>query len=276
MATFAIGDLQGCADEFAQLTAQIGFDKRPDDRLWLVGDLVSRGPDSLACLRKVYALRERLNCVLGNHDLHLLAQAAGVSPKRRGDLDAIVAANDAEDLLTWLRHRPLLHFDAQRNLAMVHAGLPPEWTIDDALTEADAVQQVLRGPKYRSLLAGMYGDGPRQWSPKLRGLERQRFAINCFTRLRYCDRDGSLLLDHKMPPGEAPPGATPWFSAAGRASRGTGVVFGHWSTLGQVQWPDHNVRGLDTGCVWGGALTALDIDSGDLHSLACRSHRQPG
>lgn len=275
MATFAIGDLQGCAKEFDSLLDRIAFDADPNNHLWLVGDLVSRGPDSLACLRRVYALRDRLTCVLGNHDLHLLAQAAGVSPKQRSDLQPILDARDAEDLLLWLRHRPLLHVDQPRNLALVHAGLPPEWTIDDALAEADAVHRVLRGPKYRTLLAGMYGDGPARWSPQLRGLERQRFAINCFTRLRYCDRDGQLLLDQKMAPTDAPAGSTPWFAAPRRASRGMRVLFGHWSTLGQVAWPAHNVHGLDTGCVWGGALTALNIDSGSLHSLPCPPHRKP-
>ena len=275
MTTFAIGDLQGCGEDFARLLRQIGFDKNSGDHLWLVGDLVSRGPDSLGCLRQVHALRDQLTCVLGNHDLHLLAQAVGVSPKSRHDLQDIINAPDADELLQWLRHRPLLHFDSARELAMVHAGLPSAWTIDDALAEADAVQRVLRGPKYRALLAGMYGDGPANWSPGLRGMERHRFAINCLTRLRYCGRDGALMLDQKMTPADAPPGCTPWFAMPGRASRGTAIVFGHWSTLGQPAWPEHNVHGLDTGCVWGGSLTALNIDTGALHSLPCAAHRRP-
>ena len=276
MTIFAIGDLQGCADEFQALLRQIGFDQRGEQQLWLVGDLVSRGPDSLQCLRSVYALRDRLTCVLGNHDLHLLAQAAGVAPKTRSDLQAIITAVDADELLHWLRHRPLLHYDNARDMALLHAGLPPEWTIDDALHEAEAVHSALRGPNYRVLLAGMYGNGPTRWSPKLRGMERLRFTINCLTRLRYCGRDGSLLLDHKMPPGEAPVGSKPWFAMQQRASRGTRMVFGHWSTLGQVEWPEHQVAGLDTGCVWGGALTAMNIDTGELHTLPCAAHRRPG
>ncbi|HQU16573.1 MAG: bis(5'-nucleosyl)-tetraphosphatase (symmetrical) [Chromatiales bacterium 21-64-14] len=259
MATYAIGDLQGCHDELQRLLERLNFDPARD-HLWFTGDLVNRGPKSLETLRLVHNLGDRALTVLGNHDLHLLAQAAGLQEKshRRDTLAPILHAPDRDELLHWLRHRPLLHHDPQLGYTLIHAGLPPQWGLEQAQARASEAETALRGPEYPGLLQHLYGDWPPRWNDELAGWDRLRFIINCLTRLRYCTADGELTLQEKGPPGTQPAPFRPWFSVAGRASAGLRIVFGHWSTLGPVAEP--GIYPLDTGCVWGGRLTALRLD----------------
>lgn len=272
MAVYAIGDVQGCADELEELLARLEFDA-VRDRLWFVGDLVNRGPRSLATLRLVKSLGEAAIVVLGNHDLHLLAIARGGAGWRRHDeqLRAIVEAPDAESLLDWLQARPLLHHDAQLGLTLFHAGLPPQWDIATARSCAQEVEQHLRGTRAGTLFAHMYGNEPAVWRDELDGWDRLRFTINAFTRLRVCDvADGRMRLEFKGPVATTPPESLPWFRIPWRRSAGERVIFGHWSALGYVAEP--GVLGLDTGCVWGGALTGQRIDIASSLPLQVRNH----
>lgn len=275
MAVYAIGDLQGCYDEFRALLDRLAFDPATD-RLWLTGDLVNRGPGSLGTLRYVCSLGDAVTVTLGNHDLHLLAVAATPGkPPRRGDtLEEILAAPDREALLAWLAGRPLFHRDRALGCAMVHAGLPPAWDLDQAEAEAAAISAALaRSPA--DFFAAMYGDQPDRWSPTLAGMDRLRFAVNCLTRMRYLSADGRLLLKLKGPVAAAPDGAVPWFRAEGRRSLGTRIVFGHWSALGYHD--GDGVWSLDTGCVWGGSLTAVRLDApAPPVQLACRGAQKLG
>lgn len=259
MATWAVGDLQGCAEPFARLLDRLEFDPA-SDRLWLVGDLVNRGPDSVDVLRRVRALGDAVRVVLGNHDLHLLAAAAGGGRGlREGDtLAPLLAAPDRDELLGWLQAQPLLHTDAGLGWTMVHAGLAPQWTLAEATACAREVEAALRADA-RAFFAEMYGDQPDTWAPDLQGAARLRFTVNCLTRLRYCTAAGRLLPKLKGPPAAAPVGALPWFTVPGRRSAGVRTVFGHWSALGLHRGED--ALGLDTGCVWGGTLTAVRLDS---------------
>nr|MBO2512979.1 diadenosine tetraphosphatase [Gammaproteobacteria bacterium] len=258
MTLYAIGDLQGCARPFDALLEEIGFNPERD-RLWLVGDLVNRGPDSLATLRRVIELGDAVTTVLGNHDLHLLAAVAGVRKPRPGDtFGDVLAAPDARELVEWLRHRPLLHHDAAARRVLVHAGIPPAWSIEDAEREARAVEAALRGRKWRDALAGMYGNEPRRWSPDLEGTARLRYTINALTRMRFCAPDGALDLERSGPPDDAPKGLVPWFDVPTRRTKDVHIVFGHWSALGVVTRDD--ITALDSGCVWGRALTAVPLD----------------
>ena len=258
MAVYAIGDLQGCYDDFRRLLDRLQF-APGQDRLWLTGDLVNRGPGSLAALRFVRDLGEHALTVLGNHDLHLLAVAAGAGRGlRSGDtLEEVLAAPDRDELLAWLTTRPLLHTDDALGWTLVHAGLPPQWDLNFARAAAREVEAELAHDP-AALFAAMYGDLPDRWASDLEGIARVRFAINCFTRLRYCTADGQLLLKLKGPPENAPPGAIPWYEVPGRRSDGLRIVFGHWSALGYRV--ANGAYSLDTGCVWGGALTALRLD----------------
>ncbi len=271
---YAIGDIQGCAEELRELLVRIRFS--PDrDELWFVGDLVNRGPHSLDTLRAVRGLADSATVVLGNHDLHLLAVAFGARPARRpGDtLDDVLAAPDRDALLEWLITRPLAHFDAARGDFLVHAGLVPQWSVSQTLALAAEVQIAARRDP-RSFFAQMYGDQPDHWSDDLAGPERLRFVVNVLTRLRVCTPDGRIDLKRKGPPPDASSGYRPWFEHECRASRGARIVFGHWSALGYVN--AHGVLGLDTGCVWGGALTAQRLDADEPPvSLPCSGYRAP-
>lgn len=271
MPVYAVGDLQGCLEPLRRLLDQIAFDPSRD-RLWLVGDLVNRGPHSLDALRFVKGMGESAVTVLGNHDLNLLAVAAGSRELRRKDtLRQILDAPDRDELLDWLRHRPLLHRDPALGFTMVHAGLPPQWSVDDAVERARELEAVMQGPRCKSFLANMYGDEPVRWKEKLKGWNRLRFITNCFTRLRYCDADGRLSMSDKGPPGSQSKGMMPWFEVPGRRSRGEKIVFGHWATL-QTQkplWPFHHAYHLDSGCVWGGYLTALRLDDVRYFRVDC-------
>ena len=272
MALYAIGDLQGCHAEFMALLERIRFDAARD-RLWLTGDLVNRGPDSLACLREIRSLGAAATVVLGNHDLHLLAMAfapRGVR-KRESELESVLEAPDAAELLDWLAARPLLHRERGIAWTLIHAGLPPEWTLDDAERCAREVERALRDDAGR-LLESMYGDTPDRWSPSLAGEGRLRFIVNCLTRLRFVDRKGRLVLSHKGTIEDAPKGAMPWFRHPARATRDDALVFGHWSALGYLAEP--GLLCLDTGCVWGGALTARRLDrEAEPVRLPCRRGR---
>lgn len=274
MASYAIGDLQGCFSDLRRLLKKLDFEPGKDT-LWFTGDLVNRGPESLACLRFVRDLGDSAVAVLGNHDLHLLAKAEGVAPRQRNepDLDEIVAAPDAPELLDWLRRRPLAHFD--HNTLMIHAGLPPQWDLDKTLSLAAEVETRLRSKKYLKLLSAMYGDTPSRWDDTLSGKKRLRFAINALTRLRYCDASGSMLLRYKGDPEHSPKHALPWFQVPGRASEGLKIVFGHWSTLGLHE--ENGVHCLDSACVWGGWLSAVRIDKpAKPVSARCKAYRMIG
>jgi bis(5'-nucleosyl)-tetraphosphatase (symmetrical) len=275
VARYAIGDIQGCCDDLKALLARCNY-SADRDQLWFVGDLVNRGPQSLETLRFVRALGANATVVLGNHDLHLLALRFGSrrKPKDGDTLAEIFAAPDRDQLLEWLLGRPLAVFDEPRGDFLVHAGLIPEWTPRQAAKCAREVEAVLREDP-RTLFDAMYGNKPDRWNESLRGMDRLRFVINVFTRMRYCHSDGTVDLKLKDAPGDQPEGLHPWFDAPGRASRDVRVVCGHWSTLGLVRRKD--LLALDTGCVWGGALTAVDLDAQDEPvQLACRSHQLPG
>jgi bis(5'-nucleosyl)-tetraphosphatase (symmetrical) len=275
MADYAIGDVQGCFGELCLLLEKIAFEPR-HDRLYFVGDIVNRGPQSLETLRFIKNLGEAAVTVLGNHDLHLLAVAYGASKtKRRDTFGDILNAPDREDLLHWLRTRPLLHSAGE--FYLIHAGLPPQWDMDAAVRHAGEVEAVLRGPAAGEFFLHMYGDTPDRWSEALQGWPRLRFITNCFTRLRYCDRNGVLGLGEKGGPGTQPPHLLPWFRLPGRRSDGANIVFGHWSTLGFHV--ENGCHCLDTGCLWGGELTALRLDGGNGRmSVACiaGAHQTPG
>ncbi len=271
MSTYAIGDIQGCMRAFEQLLAEIAFDPARD-RLWITGDLVNRGEDSIGMLRWCMAHDAHVTAVLGNHDLHLLAVAEGfVPPHRKDTLGEILTAPDRAAVLDWLRRRPMLHREGP--WLMVHAGLLPEWTPEQAQALAAELEERLRGPRWRDFLRHMYGNEPRRWAPDLRGQDRLRFVANVLTRMRYLHPDASLEFQHKGPPAEAPAGLTPWFERPSERPPETRVLFGHWSTLGLIVRED--VVALDTGCLWGGALTALRLEDGRLFQVPCLARRAP-
>jgi len=275
MATYAIGDIQGCYAQFEGLLAMLDYDPARDV-LWAVGDLVNRGPHSLEVLRFFYRLGERAVVVLGNHDMHLLAVADGNTKHHKpGDtIAAVLEAPDRDELLGWLRTCKLLHHDPALNFTMIHAGLPPQWDLTQAQACAAEVEAVLQGPQAHEYLSRqMFGDTPKRWSADLQGWERIRFITSCFTRLRYCDRKGALLLKNKHAPGQGTPDDHPWFLHPKRASRAVRIVFGHWSTLGY--YTGENVYALDTGCLWGGDLTALRLEDCQAFHYPCPQARNP-
>lgn len=277
MAVYCIGDIQGCNDELQALLRRVSFDPE-QDRLWLTGDLVNRGPQSLEVLRYAKSLGDRAVVVLGNHDIHLLAAWTGASAlKKKDTLEQILAAPDADALLHWLRSRPLMHEDAELGYVMMHAGLHPHWTLDEGRYRAREVEAALSGDEYGQLLTYLYGNKPDQWSPELQGWDRLRFIINAFTRMRYCDSDGRLLLDYSGDPDSRPPGYLPWFQLPARKPipKGTTLITGHWSTLGYHEQAD--LMSIDTGCLWGGELTAIRLDGPRQRiSLPCREVVKPG
>lgn len=273
---YLIGDVQGCHEALDRLLAEVGFSPSRD-RAWLLGDLVNRGPDSLATLRRVRDSDGALDGLLGNHDLHLLAVAAGIRrPHRLDTLDALLDAPDRESLLAWLRERPLAR--RERGWLLVHAGVLPAWDGATALSLAGEVEAVLAGPDWAGFLAHMYGNEPSRWDDALRGADRLRVIVNALTRLRFCTPDGTMEFATKDGSGEAPPGHVAWFDAPGRRSAGERIAFGHWSTLGAVTRDD--LLALDTGCVWGGCLTAVALDEDgavrERVSVRCPMAQRPG
>jgi bis(5'-nucleosyl)-tetraphosphatase (symmetrical) len=275
MSVYWVGDIQGCDEPLGQLLDQVGFSVSRD-RLYVLGDLVNRGPDSLAVLRRLSAMGTSVKCVLGNHDLHLLAIHAGARAAGKMDtLAEVLEASDKANLLTWLRHQPLALFE--EDVLMVHAGVLPQWTVAKALALADEVQAVLRSQDANEFFMNMYGNQPNQWQDNLQTWERLRCAVNAFTRLRFCSADGHMEFETKEGAGKAPVGYMPWFEVPDRQTAHATLAFGHWSTLGAVQRQD--VWALDTGCVWGGCLTAIQRNSPqDVPTrieIKCRSYQTP-
>jgi bis(5'-nucleosyl)-tetraphosphatase (symmetrical) len=257
VASYAIGDIQGCYYAFQALLARISFDPK-SDRLWLVGDLINRGSGSLEVLRWCYAHQESLTVVLGNHDLHALVVAEGIVSAHRGDtLDALLAAHDRDVLLNWLRHQHLIY--QEDNYLLVHAGLLPQWTPEQALGYAAEVESVLHGELYLDFLKHMYGNLPDHWHDDLVGYDRLRVITNAATRLRICSAEGQMEYKFKGELQDIPDGYMPWFDVPGRATKDTQIIFGHWSALGLQQ--RENIYALDTGCLWGGQLTAMNIET---------------
>ena len=265
MTTYAIGDLQGCMGPLQRLLAKCDFNAT-NDHLWFVGDLVNRGPDSLAILRYVKSLGDRAVVVLGNHDLHLLTVAAGFNKAHRGDtLQDILAAPDRNELLDWLRHRPLLH--RAQGYTMIHAGLLPSWSIEHAQQLAIEVEAALRGSDHMKFFAHMYGNQPRAWHDDLQGWDRLRVITNAFTRLRICTPDGTMEFDHKGELDNIPAGYLPWYNVPNRQSAGEPIICGHWSALGLKLESD--LLALDTGCLWGRCLSAVRLEDRALFQVDC-------
>jgi len=268
---YAIGDIQGCHSELCALLDEIGFSTR-SDRLWLVGDLVNRGPGSLDVLREIRALGDAAVTVLGNHDLHLLTVAAGHAKVHRGDtIDDILHAPDRVDLLDWLMNQPLAVAEGDRLL--VHAGLLPSWTADDALAHSREVQAMLRSDDASRFLSVLYGDAPDRWSSDLAGDDRLRAIVNVCTRLRFCTADDRMEFREKRGADHAPEGFRPWFSHQHRRSRGATIVCGHWSTLGLTLTP--SMMMLDSGCVWGGPLTAVSLPDRRVFQVPSKQPSHP-
>ncbi len=274
MAVYAIGDIQGCREPLERLLEAVAFDPS-EDRIWFVGDLVNRGPDSLGVLRLVKRqLGEAAVTVLGNHDIHLLAVWSGHGRLKSNDtLRAVLDADDGPELLEWLRRRPLMHLDAGLGYAMVHAGLPPGWSVDAARGYAEELERELRGDGFNDLMGHIYGNRPNEWSDDLSGYDRLRYITNAFTRMRFTDADGALQLRYKGAPEGAPDGYIPWFETRRRLRSvpdPVTLVTGHWSRLGFHH--QDGVLSIDTGCLWGGTLTAVRVDpegEGKRVSLLC-------
>ena len=271
---YLIGDVQGCDEALGRLLAEIGF-SASRDHVVLLGDLVNRGPQSLAVLRRMRALGDAATCLLGNHDLHLLAVAHGIRRPHRSDtLDEILAAPDRAAWLDWVRQRPLAARHA--GWLCVHAGVVPQWDAAQTLALAAEVQAMLAGPDLPGFLRVMYGNEPARWDAALAGADRWRFVINVLTRIRFCTADGTLDFHAKGGVHTAPPGQHAWFNTPGRRTHGQPIAFGHWSTLGLIDRAD--LLAIDTGCLWGGALTAVRVDGGrrEIVQLRCAQAQRPG
>ena len=273
MATYAIGDLQGCYESLLRLLEKINFDSTTDT-LWFAGDLVNRGSDSLATLRFVKSLGDSAITVLGNHDLHLIAIAHGFKTTRSPDIQRILDADDKNELIQWLSEQPLLHHDEKLNFTLTHAGIYPLWSILQAKQYAAELEHTLKN-NLIEFLKNMYGNQPDKWDDSLIGFDRLRFICNCFTRMRFCNPDYSLDLNCNGAPGTIPDGALPWFELKNHLTENERLLFGHWSTLGKVK--KENIYPLDTGCVWGGELTACRVDSNtpEYISINCPSEANP-
>ncbi len=273
MATYAVGDLQGCLEPLQQLLQQVQFDPA-SDRLWLVGDLINRGPDSLGTLRFLYGMRDALVIVLGNHDLHFLATVWHADFRKKHDtFQEIYDAPDCNLLVGWLRQQKLAHFDPAFNAVMVHAGIPPQWSLQQTLERAAEVEAVLQDDgQISDFLLDMYGNKPKRWDDTLSGTERLRVITNYFTRMRFCAADGKLQLKAKNGPDQAPEGFAPWFAHPGQVLDSQRIIFGHWAALeGRSTHP--NAIALDTGCVWGAAMTLYHLETGEYHRCDCSNQR---
>lgn len=273
MATYAIGDIQGCYQELCDLLTIIHFDEAKD-QLWFAGDMVNRGPDSLAVLRFIQSLGNQHRVVLGNHDLHLLATACGSRPIHPKDtFQDILAAPDRDELCAWLMRQPLLVSDDDLRFTMVHAGVASSWDLAMAKACANEVEAVLQSDKAETFLQRMYGDDPDQWSDDLQGYDRLRCIVNIFTRMRYCSTQGEMILSFKGKIGTQPDGFLPWYEVK-RLTRQSRIVFGHWAALMGQAPSDHGVYALDTGCVWGGKLRAMCLEDKKIYEVASRQALQ--
>ncbi len=268
MATYAVGDLQGCLKPLQCLLSEVSFDPVVD-RLWVVGDLVNRGPESLATLRFIKSLGDSAVVVLGNHDLHLMAIYYGIRSVSKS-LREVIEAPDIDELMLWLRQQPLIHIDAEKQIAMSHAGLLPIWSLEQAQTYSDEVSKKLKGKKVERFLKNMYGNSPKRWRSELKGVKRFRAIVNAFTRMRFCTASGKLEFDTSdslVPPSEK---YKPWFQFANPSLEGWQFIFGHWAVLaGNVDVP--NIHGLDTGCVWGREMTLMRLDDGQKFVCNCQA-----
>lgn len=281
LAHYLIGDIQGCFSAFERLLQEISFSPSRDT-LFLLGDLVNRGPDSAAVLRQCMRWGDAVQAVLGNHDLHLLAAAHGMrKPSRRDTLQSVLEAPDREALLDWLRHQPLARSwsdHSGQQILMVHAGVQPSWTLEKTLSLANEMQQVLSGSELPAFLQVMYGNFPDRWSDALVGDDRLRTIVNTLTRLRFCTADGQMDFDSTESAEQPPAGLMPWFECPNRQTARNVVAFGHWSTLGLVNEPQ--LMALDTGCVWGGQLTAVklqgDLQQREIIQIDCEQAQRPG
>lgn len=271
MSTYAIGDIQGCFDELQALLELIEFDPSKDT-LWLAGDLVNRGPKSLETLRFIKGLGQSAVTVLGNHDLHLLACDYGIK-KAKGSIKDILEAPDKEDLLNWLGKQPLVHHCPDLEFTMVHAGIPPIWSLKKALKLSQEVENALQSDQRDQYFEHMYGDTPDTWSDELTGFDRLRTITNYFTRMRFCDDQGKLELETKETADNWPKGFQPWFSFKKSKMKNQRIIFGHWAAL-EGNTKSERIFGLDTGCVWGGALTALRLEDQQRFSLPCSSYKR--
>jgi len=256
MSVYWVGDIQGCDAPLGQMLDHVGFSVSRD-RLYVLGDLVNRGPSSLAVLRRLHDMGSSVQCVLGNHDLHLLALAKGArSPSKSDTLQEVLEAPDRNNLLNWLQHQSLALFE--ENVLMVHAGVLPQWSLSETLALARELENILQGDGATEFLINMYGNEPAQWQSDLQGMDLWRCALNAFTRIRFCSPSGHMEFKTKEGSAKAPAGFMPWFEVPGRQTADITIAFGHWSTLGAVDRND--IWALDTGCVWGGCLTALQRD----------------
>jgi bis(5'-nucleosyl)-tetraphosphatase (symmetrical) len=274
MATYAVGDIQGCLQPLQTLLNHVAFN--PDkDKLWVAGDMINRGPESLRTLRFLYHLKDNLEVVLGNHDLHLLAVAAGYRDTSPSDtLDPILRAPDRDTLLEWIRQQSLLHHDSKLGYTMVHAGIPPQWSLQDAIQYAREVEAVIKGNKIKKYLKSMYGNEPSRWDDQLQGKQRWRIITNYFTRMRFCTTTGKLELNTKAGVDSAPIGYLPWYQHENRKTRKDKIIFGHWAAL-EGRAEHKNVFAIDTGCVWGGDLTMLRLEDEKLFSTTNHDHSSP-
>ena len=270
MSTYAIGDIQGCYTELQNLLNEINFNEK-NDQLWFAGDLVNRGPKSLQTLRFIKSLGASAKIVLGNHDLHLIAASKNIRPISNKDtIKEILTADDADELINWLKSRPLLLTDTDLGFTMVHAGIAPQWTLDAAKNFAKECESILQNEKIDDFLMHMYGDTPNIWSDSIEGYARQRFIINCFTRIRFCTIDGALDLDIKVAPGSQKKSLIPWYALPNRKTIDNKIIFGHWSTIhlgSENNFKKYNVYPIDTGCLWGGQLTAMRLDDEKIFSV---------
>ena len=278
MSLYLIGDLQGCDAPLARLLQSVDFSPSRDT-LYLLGDLVNRGPDSLAVLRRLRALGNAAHSLLGNHDLHALAVWQGVRPVGRGDtLNELLAAPDSDELMNWLRHRDMA-IEAHGWL-MVHAGVLPQWTTAQTMVFAGEIERPLRSPDFKNFLADLFGNQPRKWLDDLQGMARSRVIVNALTRLRFCAADGEMEFNTKGGLADAPEGYLRWFEVPGRQTLNQPIAFGHWSTLNAGEMMHYNTLALDTGCVWGGCLTAAKLSKSfgefELIQIRCEQSQKPG